>query len=227
MVGLNLGESTVIEDTVPPSTECPTFEYDFRNGYNDWTTYDVSGNSYWGIDQTYGAKLNAYYGNDGQEHWLISPALDMEEVTSATLTINHNIYYDNGTTGDYTDDQTVWVSNNYTDGMAPSLADWTQLTLSDYGLRNYVDATAEIPESLLRDSNVRIAFKYTASSHNDANYWEIKTAAIETTCAGDVPDAVENTLVDTPKARKVIYNGALYIEYNGQWFDSMGRMIRE
>lgn len=226
MVGLNLGEPIVIEDTVPPSTDCPTFEYDFRNGFNDWTTYDVSGNSYWTIDQKYGVKLNAYYGNDGQEHWLISPALDMEEVTSATLTINHNIYYDNGTTGDYTDDQTVWVSNNYTDGMAPGLADWTQLTLSDYGDGSYVDATAEIPENLLRNDNVRIAFKYTVSSHSDANYWEIKTAAIETSCA-DVADAIENTSVEAPNARKVIYNGALYIEYNGQWFDSMGRMIRE
>ena len=37
---------------------------------------------------------------------------------------------------------------------------------------------------------------------------------------------VEQTPADAPRARKVIYNGQIYIEFNGQWFDSMGRMLK-
>ena len=225
LVGLNLGEQTVIEDTIP-TVECPSFSYDFKKGLNDWTTYDVNGNAYWSTNASYGAQITAYNKEDLQEHWLISPALDMTGVTSATLTINHQIYFDNGITDDYWNDQTVWVSTDYTDGAAPATATWTQMPLSQYAVKSYVDATATIPTSALTFDNVHIAFKYTATSSIDQNYWEIKTASIETECA-DVVDAVENTSMEAPKARKVIYDGRLYIEYNGQWFDNMGRMISD
>lgn len=225
LVGLNLGEQIVIEDTVP-AIECPSFTYDFRNGLGDWSVYDVSGDAAWSTDTKYGAKISAYNKQDDQEHWLISPALDMTGVTSATLTVNHQIYYDNGITEDYWSDQTVWVSTDYAEETAPNAATWTQLPLSQYGYKSYVDATAGFPATSLFSSNVHVAFKYTAPLAANANYWEIKTAAIETSCA-DVADAIENTAVEAPKARKVMYNGRLYIEYNGQWFDGMGRMISD
>jgi len=223
LVGLNLGEQTVIDDTIP-EIECPAFEYDFRNGLNDWTVYDVSGNASWSTHSTYGAQISAYQKEDNQEHWFISPVMDMSTATSATLTINHQIYYDNGTTEDYWNDQTVWVSTNYTDGMAPGMADWTQLTLSDYGYKIYIDATATIPAEYLT-ADTRIAFKYTAPLAANSNYWEIKTASIETECESDPTQVIETTAGQTPAGRKVLYKGALYIEFNGQWFDSMGRLI--
>lgn len=223
LVGLNLGEQVVI-DTIPEE-QCPTFEYDFCQGWNDWTPYDVSGDATWSTDTKYGAKISAYNKQDDQEHWLISPALDMSSVTSATLTVNHQIYYDNGITEDYWSDQTVWVSTDYTDGTTPSSATWTQMPLSDYAYRSYVDGTATIPTSALANDNVHIAFKYISPLAVNANYWEIKTASIETECE-QIADAIENTEVEAPKARKVMYDGRLYIEFNGQWFDTMGRIIK-
>ena len=89
-----------------------------------------------------------------------------------------------------------------------------------------MDATATIPTSALANDNVHIAFKYISPLAENANYWEIKTASIETECK-PIADAIENTEVKAPKARKVIYNGQLYIEFNGQWFDARGRLIKD
>ena len=96
------------------------------------------------------------------------------------------------------------------------------MPLSEYN-KNFTDDATTIPAAGLSD-NTRIAFKYLAPLAENCNYWEIKTASIETECE-QIPDAVDNTTIEASKARKVIYNGQLYIEFNGQWFDVMGRMI--
>lgn len=221
LVGLNLGSS---QDTVPP-VECPTFAYDFREGLNDWTTYDVAGNSVWATNANYGVTLNAYYGNDNQEHWLISPALDMSAVSAATLTINHNIYFDNGTTEDYWNDQTVWVSTDYTDGAAPSSATWQQMPLSDYAVKSWIDATATIPSEYL-NSNTHIAFKYQCALHGDANYWEIRTASIATECK-QTAEVLNTATRALPAARKFMINGTIYIELNGTIYDLFGNHLTD
>jgi hypothetical protein len=221
MVGLNLGGLT------PPPTppvECPVFEYDFRGGFNGFATVDISGDAYWQSNENYGATINSYRKSDNQEHWLISPTLDLSKAETAELTINHCIYYDNGVTGDYWSDQTVWVSTDYVDGNLPSSATWQQIVLSDYPYKNYGDAVATIPSPFLKDG-MHLAFKYVTPLAENSNYWEIKTAKIQTTCS-EVETATEDIQPAQPAARKILYNGRIYIEYNGQVFDMMGNRLK-
>ena len=218
VVGLNLGDHEV-----PVPVECPHFTYNFQNGFEGFQAYTVSGDAQWKNSSSYGMTINAYYNGDNQEHWLISPSLDMHAANSAELTIYHSIYYDNGVQGDYVDDQTVWVSTDYEDGEAPYTANWHQVVLSDYAVKSWVDATAQIPAEYL-GANTHVAFRYTAAEKANCNYWEIKQAEITATCTGE-STAIEQT-VSRPAARKIMHNGQLYIEYNGILFDCMGRMVR-
>lgn len=230
LVGINLG-SIAPPDTdtivVPPVKECPHYEYDFRSGFSGFVQYNVSGNTSWKEDATYGAKITAYTKSDNQEHWLVSPELDMSGALSAELTINHNIYKDDGVTGDYVTDQTVWVSTDYVDGNLPSTANWQQMTLSAYPLKTFGDATAAIPSSCLKEG-VHIAFKYLAPLAANGNYWEIKTADITAVCdTVPEPSAVEMIeKTQQPAAHKVFVGGRILIEHDGQIFDLMGNRLK-
>ena len=213
VVGLNLGQST---PEPPIEDECPSYEFDFRQGLseNGFSTYEQTGNARWNYHTTYGAQITGYNREDIQDQWLISPEIDLSKASSATLTINHQIYYDNGVQGDYTNDQMVWISNTYQDGQDPSQYSWSPLILSQYAVKQYVDATSSIPAKYLTD-HVRIAFRYTAQHAADANYWEIKTAAVSTDCQPVIPEGIDQIVNSKSSNRKFIKDGQLLIERDG------------
>ncbi len=220
VVGLKLKTEPPTPGPDPdPEPTCPDYQWDFRTGLNDFTVKGVSGNANWNTNETYGLAISAYYLEDNQERWLVSPKLNLSKAQSATLKLDHQIYFDNGETGDYVNDQTMWISSDYTDNVAT--ANWTQLVLSNYPQKNYAEATSAIPSAFLTD-NVRIAFRYTAATAANSNYWEIKTAAVTGVCE---PTAVEQTEMPTQPASKFFRNGVLYIYHNGNVYNIMGTRV--
>ena len=222
VVGLKLKAVAPTPDPDPdpdPDPTCPNYQWDFRRGLNDFVAEGVSGNANWNTNETYGLQINGYNKEDNQERWLVSPKLNLSLAKSATLKINHQIYYDNGETGDYVNDQTVWISSDYTDNV--TTAHWTQLVLSNYPVKSYGDATAAIPSAFFTN-NVRIAFKYTAPTAVNSNYWEIKTASVTGICDDE---AIEQTEMPTLPARKFFLNGVLYIYRDGKVYNIIGERV--
>lgn len=222
VVGLKLKAVTPTPDPDPdpdPDPTCPDYKWDFRQGLNDFVAEGVSGNANWNTNETYGLTINGYNKEDNQERWLVSPKLNLSLAKSATLKINHQIYYDNGETGDYVNDQTMWISSDYTDNV--TTAHWTQLVLSNYPVKSYGDATVAIPSAFFTN-NVRIAFKYTAPTAVNSNYWEIKTASVTGICEDE---AIEQTEMPTLPARKFFLNGVLYIYRDGKVYNIIGERV--
>lgn len=223
VVGLKLKAVAPTPDPDPdpdPDPICPDYQWDFRQGLNDFVAEGVSGNANWNTNESYGLQINGYNKEDNQERWLVSPKLNLSKAKSAMLKLNHQIYYDNGETGDYVNDQTMWISSNYTDNV--TTANWTQLVLSDYPQKSYAEATSAIPSAFLTD-NVRIAFKYTAATAANSNYWEIKEASITAECEEDAIS--ELTEKPTLPTRKFFRNGVLYIYRDGKVYSIMGTRV--
>lgn len=222
VVGLKLKAVAPTPDPDPdpdPEPTCPDYQWDFRTGLNGFTAEYISGNANWNTNESYGLQINGYNKEDNQERWLVSPKLNLSKAKSATLKLNHQIYYDNGETGDYVNDQTMWISSDYTDNV--TTANWTQLVLSNYPQKYYAEATSAIPSAFLTD-NVRIAFKYTAATAANSNYWEVKTAAVSGVCE---TEAIEQTEKPTLPASKFFRNGVLYIYHNGNVYNIMGTRV--
>ena len=118
-----------------------------------------------------------------------SPAFDLSDAESATLTFRHNLYFDNSE-GAYRQYQTLWYTNSYTDGDTPDETKWTQITIPNWTIKSYVNNTLTIPAAFLK-SNFRFAFRYTAPGGTIANYWEIDNAGLTSVCQTKA-DAIEN-----------------------------------
>lgn len=119
-------------------------------------------------------KGSAYYQQAyDAESWLVSPAIDLSEVSAATLSFEHAVNYN-------TDPQsalTVMVSTNYNGNVVS--ASWTPLTLSawpDGESWTFVTATASLNQ--YAGQQVTIAFKYTSTS-STASTWEIRNLVVE------------------------------------------------
>lgn len=221
VVGLNLGDTPPVPPT--PQPECPEYTFDFCQGSSTFVPY-LKGDAEWTYSTTYGLQINGRYASNNQDQWIVSPQLDLSKASSATLTINHQIYYDNGTKGDYEQHQTIWVSNDYVDGNSPENYTWHQLPIDQYAVKSYVDATMTIPADYLTD-HTHIAFRYQSVNAQDANFWEIKSANITTECQ-EIPDAIDQTN-EQPNTTcfKRIIDGQLYILVNGRVYDITGHLI--
>jgi hypothetical protein len=191
------GCSNVDEPEVPtPTTQTLPFIETFEQGFGKFTTQNVIGDQVWEYSSQYKyVMITGYVDTDGDgtkenhanEDWLISPEIDLSNVTAAKLTFEHVIrYFTNPAT-----EATLWVSENYVDGL-PSTATWTQLTTplftnsSDWTLVN----SGEISLKPYAGKKIRVAFKY-ISTDTKAGTWEIKNFKVEEGEAATSP-------VDTP-----------------------------
>ena len=175
--------------------ECETLteNYAFTTGFHDWVATSVTGSTTWNQSSSYGVTINAYSKDEPTENWLISPAVDLSKLVSADLTFNHCVYYVNG---DTLTNQTLWVSTDYVSG-APSTATWTQIPIHFAAAKGWRSCCVSVPSAAL-GSNVHFAFKYTATSRSDANYWEIKSATLDGQCVlsdGEVEDGVHGCVM--------------------------------
>ena len=181
LVGMTLSSSaTPTPDTDTDSDECTpiTAPQDFTSGLGDFTPWTVSGSGASWYSNKYGACCNGY-NKKATESWLISRAFDLKDMSSATISFQHNIYKNNGN-GDYTTKQTLWYSTDYTNVDDPREATWHQLTIPKYSVATWSQCDVELPAEALTD-DLRFAFKY-MSNDSTGNFWEISYAALNSIC---------------------------------------------
>ncbi len=167
-----------------PGCNNVSYSETFAGSLGNFIPYSEVGDQVWYWRQTYGACVSGYYSNVNyaNEDWLISPAFDLSNQSSATLAFSHALNFVS-TQSDIINNQTLWISTNYTDG-APANATWTQLTIPNMPSGNswtYVNSgDIQIPSELLK-SNVHFAFKY-ISGATVAGTWEIRDLTLNSVC---------------------------------------------
>lgn len=124
----------------------------------------------WTWSGSYGMKASAFVNDTNlpSESWLISPVIDLSQLTSATLTFQQagNFF------SDMQADCSVLVSTDR--------QDWTPLTVEGWPEGNswtFYDSTADL-SAYAGQSQVYIAFRYT-SSDMKAGTWEVKNVVVE------------------------------------------------
>lgn len=191
---LILGACSNVDEPEEPTlpTQSLPFIETFQQGFGEFTTQNVLGDQVWEYSSQYKyVMITGYVDADGDgtkennanEDWLISPEIDLSNITAAKLTFEHVIrYFANPTT-----EATLWVSENYVDGL-PSTATWTQLTTPLF--TNFSDWTfgssGEISLTSYTGKKIRIAFKY-ISTETKAGTWEIKNFKVEEGEAATLP----------------------------------------
>lgn len=127
-------------------------------------------NYIWTWSGSYGMKASAFLNNTNyaSESWLISPVIDLSQLTSATLTFQQagNFF------SDMQADCSVLVSTDR--------QDWTPLTVEGWPEGNswtFYDSTADL-SAYAGQSQVYIAFRYT-SSDIKAGTWEVRNVVVE------------------------------------------------
>lgn len=105
--------------------------------------------------------------NKASESWLISPAINLANVTDATLSFEHCHKF--GETRE--NEMSVWVAKDGT-------IDWQQLTIPVWGTGNdYNYVKAEISLKPYIGQNVKVAFKYVSTTEAAAT-WQINAVKI-------------------------------------------------
>lgn len=127
-------------------------------------------NYIWTWSGSYGMKASAFLNNTNyaSESWLISPVIDLSQLTSATLTFQQagNFF------SDMQADCSVLVSTDR--------QDWAPLTVEGWPEGNswtFYDSTADL-SAYAGQSQVYIAFRYT-SSDMKAGTWEVRNVVVE------------------------------------------------
>ncbi len=165
------------DDYVIPTVYDYLFDDGFETSWDNWTKYSVTGTQTWQLDTKYGnpkncAKMSGYEGSsNANEDWLISPEIDLTDVTKSTLLFQTASKF----SGNLLE---VKISSNYAGGN-PNTATWTNLTATlDKDFDNYVwTNSGKIDISSFAGGKVFIAFKYTSTS-SASTTWEVDNVRI-------------------------------------------------
>lgn len=163
-----------------PGGETVVLDESFATGQGSFTIDDKQlpdGGSYvWKHDAGTTTGGNPYYymkassfigGAKASESWLISPAVDLSQATTATLTFDHTHKF----AGTPSNELTLWVTET-------SAENWQQLTIDKYGTNNdYTFVTPSIDLSSYAGKTIKFAFKY-VSTTDAAATWEIKNIKV-------------------------------------------------
>lgn len=165
------------DDYAIPTINTPLFKDGFESSWNSWTKFSVSGSQEWVLDTQYGnpdkcAKMSGYESvSNVNEDWLISPAIDLSAVESATLTFETASKF----SGNLLE---VKISTDYAGG-DPNLATWTDISvILDTDTSYYIwTGSGNIDMSSFTGGNVYLAFKYTSTS-SASTTWEVDNIII-------------------------------------------------
>lgn len=161
------------------------FQESFASGQGNFQIKDISKGELdyvWKFDSKYGMKASAYNGKQvAAESWLISPEIDLTNVTTATLTFDHAINQLNGEQPQT--NQIVEVSTNNGESWTPLTGvtypegtSWTFVNAGNVDLKAYAGA------------KILIGFHY-KSTNSSAATWEIKNVKVygeQTETGGEV-----------------------------------------
>ncbi len=163
----------------PIDTSTAIYTESFASSLGDFTVADItcpsSLTSIWEYASSYQcAKATSYSsGKNAGESYLVSPAIDLSGVSTATLTFqNAGSYF---TTAE--EEFQLWVSTT-SDGTSFD-SGWTQLTIDNYSTGSFVWALATINiDAYAGESAVRFAFRYIGTTTSSST-WEIKEFIIQ------------------------------------------------
>ena len=159
----------------------PLFEESFTSNFGLWSKQNVVGAQIWGTT-TFGnpapcALMNGFSGgNQLNEDWLISPAINLSGVSASLVSFETSTRYAGPAL-------TIWVSTNYNGTGAPNTATWTQITTANLpvwtsgGFTPWTASGGINISSFVGSSNFRIAFKYTSTTSAAAS-WEVDNVKV-------------------------------------------------
>lgn len=163
---------------VQPPVEQTIFEETFAANQGAFTTKAVAGDQVWGhtiYNGTGYMKISGYANNkaNANEDWLISPAIDLTGVSSATISFDQAI--NKGVVANMAENHTLWFTLD--DGTT-----WTKVPVTTYPAGNnwtFVNSgKIAIPAEFLNKKNVKFGFKY-ISTDQEASTWEINNVVIK------------------------------------------------
>lgn len=186
-VTISSGEGGEVE---PPTTST-IYSTSFKaDGQGAWTIEDTvlpSELSYiWSYDDRYGMKASAYLSGAAYdaESYLISPAFDLKDYSSVTLTFTQALNYFESV-AKAKEEATVWARENN--------GAWQQVNVAGFPESlswTFVEATANL-SNFAGKSNVQVAFRYNSTAAKSGT-WEIN----EVSLAGDKSTGVNNMAVE-------------------------------
>lgn len=162
----------------PPPTPQGIYSETFANGQGDFVIKDVelAGMNYvWAYMNNFQCmKANGYYQTaHATESWLVSPQIDLSDVTAATLSFDHAVAFASAEGALY-----VMISTDYSGDV--TTANWTELNIGTWPEPNsswvFETSTADLTNFV--GQHVTIAFKYT-STENLCPAWEVKNFVVE------------------------------------------------
>jgi hypothetical protein len=165
-----------IRDTIDidfEGTRCdPLFEDSFASGnLNKWMPYSVVGAQVWYYN-TFGnpsdsATMSGYSsGNQNNEDWLISKAIDLSEVSGAILKFQTVKRYAGN-------DIKLYMSTTYNGGDPNTDGNWIELSANfDTNINSWSSWTdsGDVDVSAAAGGNLYIAFKYTSTTSASSTY---------------------------------------------------------
>lgn len=177
--GTSIGTDPTGDPTPQPSGDAALNTNFKTTGIGQWTIEDKNKpteiSAIWKHDSKYGMVATAYVSsskkNYDSESWLVSPAIDLSNYTTATLKVHHAINF--FASVDKAKEE-VTVMARIGSGQ------WEKVPLSNWPSSlswTFVDATADM-SAFAGESNVQIAFRYTSTAAK-AGTWEVEKVSIE------------------------------------------------
>ena len=161
------------DDVMFDSSRCDPLFYDNFAGdnLNNWHVKNIQGEQTWETTP-YGnpapsAKISGYSnGSNANEDWLITTAIDLSNVTTASLTFQSVVRYSGPSLS-------VHMSTDYNEGDPTTDGNWTELSVTldtdDSSWSSWTDS-GNIDLSSVTGGTVYIAFKYVSNSSQSATY---------------------------------------------------------
>ena len=137
-------------------------------GEADWFGHSYGGEEY--------VRVTGYE-KGANENWLVSPAMDLSEVTDARLTFRNAVAH---WVGDEDKTLTVWATSKYVSGN-PTEVEWEKVTFNLPPAGSYyewADVSTVIPNSMMGKPKVHIAFRYT-NEDGKACTWQIHKVVVK------------------------------------------------
>jgi len=156
----------------------------FTSNKGKFVAMNVSGSQIWTVDTHGYATVSGYVGsvNYANEDWLISPQVDLTNVSHAKLSFNQVTRY----FGNLKTEATIWYSSDYDEGL-PNTGTWKQL--KTYPFSESGNWTLTTSHELSLDScagkKVYIAFKY-LSTLSKAGTWELNNFLVQEGIPSDI-----------------------------------------
>jgi hypothetical protein len=150
------------------------YQNNFDASPADWVIFNTTGNKPWTWSTYFYMSANAFGGSGACETWLISPAIDLTNVTNPILTFKTwTKFTDNG----FPTPLEVKISTDYAGSGDPALATWSSLqcTLSPQNSQNWT-SSGDVSLAAFNQP-VYIAYRYRSSGNGSGTSasWEMDT----------------------------------------------------